>query len=157
MAVRRHRFQNRTLPLASILVLAVLAAVVLLRGQGHAYRGDLSETTVSATEGEDPTGGESDSAGASSSAETSQYLPGVDLEGGARSVLQGYMDSKDCALARHGYLDLGGRVWSCVVQGDGWSEVCLVVEREGGCSVRRVRFDGRAWCAELGVMGVERK
>ena len=42
------------LPLASILVLAVLAAVVLLRGQGHAYRGDLSETTVSATEGEDP-------------------------------------------------------------------------------------------------------
>lgn len=65
------------------------------------------------------------------------------LEEEGSRVLEGYRARGDCVLAQAGYLDLAGRVWGCVVQGDGWAEVCLVEEGNDGdgCSVSVVRMD----------------
>ena len=65
------------------------------------------------------------------------------LEEEGSRVLERYRARGDCVLAQAGYLDLTGRVWGCVVQGDGWVEVCLVEEGDdgGGCSVSVVRMD----------------
>ncbi len=43
----------------------------------------------------------------------------------------------DCVLARSGYLDLFGRTWGCVLQGNGWVEICLVsgTGADEGCVV----------------------
>ena len=67
----------------------------------------------------------------------------LSLEEEGSRVLERYRARGDCVLAQAGYLDLTGRVWGCVVQGDGWVEVCLVEEGDdgGGCSVSVVRMD----------------
>ena len=65
------------------------------------------------------------------------------LEEEGSRVLERYRSRGDCVLAQAGYLDLTGRVWGCVVQGDGWAEVCLVEDGHdgNGCSVSVVRMD----------------
>ena len=47
----------------------------------------------------------------------------------ATRLLCTYRDTGECVLASSGYLDLLGSVWGCVVEGDGWVEVCLVCEQ----------------------------
>ena len=69
----------------------------------------------------------------------------------ASSILESYRARGDCVLESWGYLDLSGRVWSCVVYGGSWADVCYVEEdaSTGGCEVRVVRFDAeeieRSW------------
>ena len=60
-------------------------------------------------------------------------------------LLTSYRDEGDCALAHADYLDLLGRVWCCVVVGDGWSEVCTVWGSAGGdkCEVSVLHLDGQ--------------
>lgn len=66
------------------------------------------------------------------------------VEAVAEGVLEAYQEDGDCALAYAGYLDLMGSVWSCVVVGDGWSEICLVSEGGDGDApqVRVIRIEG---------------
>lgn len=66
------------------------------------------------------------------------------LEERAQEVLESYKAGDDCVLAFAGYLDLMGAVWSCVVVGDGWSEISLVSEGDEGDapSVHVVRIEG---------------
>ena len=52
----------------------------------------------------------------------------------AGRVLDEYAAGGDCVVARSGWLDLLGRTWGCVIQGEGWVDVCVVGEREGGGS-----------------------
>ena len=54
-------------------------------------------------------------------------------------------DRGDCVLASSGYLDLFGSVWGCVVEGDGWADVCLVVQADEGrvCQVSVTHLDAR--------------
>lgn len=61
----------------------------------------------------------------------------------ATRLLASYRDAGDCVLADAGYLDLLGLVWGCVVQGDGWVDVCAVFEGQDAstCVVRVLRFD----------------
>lgn len=57
-------------------------------------------------------------------------------QGGAReaasTLLRSYRDQGDCTLAQQGYLDLLGRVWGCVIQGDGWTDLCVISEATDG-------------------------
>lgn len=61
-----------------------------------------------------------------------------DIEHVARDILTSYRDEGDCVLAQSGYLDLFGTVWSCVVYGGSWADVCVVDEMEDGkhCQLR---------------------
>ena len=66
------------------------------------------------------------------------------LEEEAACVLERRRQEGNCVVARSGYLDLSGRVWGCVLQGDGWSEVIVVLEGDGdGCDVLSCRLDAR--------------
>lgn len=70
----------------------------------------------------------------------------------AAELLAEYECLGKCALVRAGYLDLLGEVWCCVVQGDGWVDVCEVRPAEGGGSlVTRRRLDSREWAERCPV------
>ena len=61
----------------------------------------------------------------------------------ATRLLRAYRDAGGCVLARSGYLDLAGSVWGCVVQGNGWTDVCVVcaTAEEGVSELRVMRLD----------------
>ena len=61
----------------------------------------------------------------------------------ATSVLSSYRDQGDCVLASTGYLDLYGSVWSCVVRGSRWADVCIVSagEDDSVCQVIVMRMN----------------
>lgn len=62
----------------------------------------------------------------------------------AGELLGRYREGGGCVLVSAGYADLLGRVWVCVVQGDGWVDVCEVSAAPGGgCreAVTRLRAD----------------
>ena len=66
------------------------------------------------------------------------------LEEEVARVLGRRRQEGNCVVARSGYLDLSGRVWGCVLQGDGWSDVVVVLEGDGdGCNVLSCRMDAR--------------
>lgn len=73
-----------------------------------------------------------------------------EVEQVAARLLCAYRDRGDCVLASSGYLDLFGSVWSCVVEGDGWADVCLVVQMDEGqlCQVSVTHLDA----CELGQL-----
>lgn len=66
-----------------------------------------------------------------------------DLGQVATRLLRAYRDAGGCVLARSGYLDLTGSAWGCVVQGDGWTDVCVVcaTAEEGVSELRVMRLD----------------
>lgn len=55
----------------------------------------------------------------------------------AAELLEERREQGGCVLAHAGYLDLLGGTWGCVLQGNGWVELCLVTEGEegAGCDV----------------------
>ena len=65
------------------------------------------------------------------------------LEQVATRLLRSYRDTGSCVLARSGFVDLTGSVWSCVVQGDGWTDVCIVCTTEEAdvCELRVLRLE----------------
>ncbi|OFK23449.1 hypothetical protein HMPREF2826_05055 [Olsenella sp. HMSC062G07] len=72
------------------------------------------------------------------------------LDEEARTLLATYQGRGDCVLAQAGRLDLMGREWGCVVQGEGWVDVCRVSDMPtGGSRVSVVRMGARAWKGEL--------
>lgn len=62
----------------------------------------------------------------------------------ATRALRSYRDARDCVLAGAGYVDLLGHAWVAIVQGDGWVEVCLVVQEQdvASCEVSVLRLEG---------------
>ncbi|GEM_PF-1777419 len=74
----------------------------------------------------------------------------------AADLLRAYRRRRDCLPAQCGYLDLYGEAWGCVIQGDGWVDVCVVRgEQEGQKSVLTVvRMDVAAWAMEVGTADV---
>lgn len=69
----------------------------------------------------------------------------------AERVLDEYAARGDCVVVRSGWLDLLGRTWGCVIQGEGWVDVCVVGEREGGGSeVGVMRMDASGLRGEGG-------
>ena len=72
---------------------------------------------------------------------TSEQVAG-ELVDVATAEIEVYEEQVGVVLARAGYLDLTGDVWSCTVLGPGWVDTCVVSEDEdsGGCTVVRVRM-----------------
>lgn len=75
------------------------------------------------------------------------YTTARDVPEAASDLLERYRDEGDCLLRQAGYLDLLGNVWSCMTEGPGWVDVCVVVRSESGegCAVRVVRLDRKEW------------
>lgn len=79
----------------------------------------------------------------------------VDVPEAGAELLSAYRDRKDCLLVRSGYLDLYGEMWGCVVQGDGWVDVCVLRAEESGagCAATAVRMDAEAWASSAAAEG----
>ena len=72
----------------------------------------------------------------------------------AQTILVDYRQRKDCVLVRAGYVDLVGQAWSCVIQGDGWVDICVVRETdEGGSQVSVSRIENSMWEESLNAEG----
>lgn len=56
------------------------------------------------------------------------------LEDECARLLDEYEGRGDCLVAQSGYLDVTGSTWGCVMQGEGWVEICLVQEQTDGTS-----------------------
>ena len=50
----------------------------------------------------------------------------------ASRILEERAGVADSVVVRSGYLDLSGKVWACVLQGEGYVEVLMVSESPGG-------------------------
>ena len=74
-----------------------------------------------------------------------------DVETASRTILEQYENAGESVVVRSGYLDLYGKTWSCVLQGPGWVDLCVVSERgdqERRSTVQRVRLDAEDWRKE---------
>ena len=73
------------------------------------------------------------------------YSSGLAIREQSEALLANYRERGDCVVARSGWLDLLGKTWGCVIQGEGWVDVCVVQEDEGGGSeVSVMRMDASA-------------
>lgn len=110
-------------PLALSLLMA--SAVVVCAPRDQEAPGDLGDRTGEAADapGAD---GRGLAAGALSAAEETSYESGLSLEGEGERLVEGYRARGDCVVAQAGYLDLAGSVWGCVMQGEGWVDICVV-------------------------------
>lgn len=151
--LERHRIALTACALLALLA-AVVAPHVLPSGGGDSTVPHAEETAPAREDAADPSSADepavpsegSGAADAGPSSATRRVSP-LDMREEARSVLSSYQDERDCVLARAGYVDLMGRVWSCTVQGDGWVDVCVVRSGEegGGSVVTTVRMRGDEW------------
>lgn len=67
----------------------------------------------------------------------------------AQLLMQAYKKRNDCVLVTADYLDLFGRVWGCVVQGDRWVDVCIVSAEGKHSKLKITRMDPGAWKEEM--------
>lgn len=139
LAVRRQA-RRGVAAVAGVLTLAALAGIfgawlgVGEKDGGRALRGEPTAPDEAASEG----------IAAPSDLGFSRRESALPLEEEATRVLGRRRQEGNCVVARSGYLDLSGRVWGCVLQGDGWSEVIVVLEGDGdGCDVLSCRMDAR--------------
>lgn len=139
LAVRRRARRGVT-AVAGALVLAALAGVF------GAWLGVGEKDGGRALQGEPTTSDEAASEGIAVPSDLgfSRRESSLPLEEEVAWVLERRRQEGNCMVARSGYLDLSGRVWGCVLQGDGWSEVIVVLEGDGdGCDVLSCRMDAR--------------
>ena len=141
--MERHRKRHQ-LPLAIVLVsvgvlVCTLAVARCARSKG---RGEHQEASASA--------GRDGAPGTWATAPAWAIPSGMEVrtsrlsvsEEGAR-MLDLYEQRGDCILASWGYLDMLGNVWSCVVDGGSWSDVCILkaLPDSGGCEVRVMHIE----------------
>ena len=123
---------------------AALSLAALVVGSGDAGPdGDVSAGAVAPVGGgEDPDAGAASGTPGGSGGEGGRTDEG-DVAEAAADLLEERRSRGDCVLVRSGYLDLLGGTWGCVLQGNGWVEVCLVSEGDGGegCDVVTWRMD----------------
>ncbi len=133
--------RKRAWPLAVVLVALAVMAVLVAWGLGASEVTESSDETVPseyAAEDGATLEGELDLVlGIASASQATRYESERSLVDEARSVLEDREGRGDCVVAKSGYLDLAGRTWGCVLQGDGWAEVLVVSEDEesSGCEV----------------------
>lgn len=72
--------------------------------------------------------------------ETSEELPDA-----AAELVSRYEEANDCLVRSAGYLDMFGNVWSCLMEGPGWVDLCLVSQGEDACVVRVTRMEAKEW------------
>lgn len=73
----------------------------------------------------------------------------------AANLVHEYEQRGNCVLVRSGYLDLSGKVWSMVVEGSGWVDVCIVQRADDGtCETKVMHMDAAEWAASLDGLGL---
>jgi len=104
---------------------------------------DFPDQSRSAPQGE----GAGHKAGALSEDKITKKTVRVGVAAEAAEVLFSYKREGSCVLVRSGYLDFVGEVWSCIVQGDGWVDLCVVRGIEDGAAseLTQVRMDVSLW------------
>ena len=142
----RRRARLRPLPALILVACIVLCLLAAIRGSQVRRQGALGQSVapqgVDASEsagdgaltgiGESDRGEEAGGEGKGLQGNAQGLRTTVErggVEQVATRLLCAYRDTGGCVLASSGYLDLFGSVWSCVVEGDGWVEVCLVCEQ----------------------------
>lgn len=80
-----------------------------------------------------------------SGAEVTSYETQEDLTHTATDVVCRYRDEETCVVRSAGYLGLLGNTWSCVMEGPGWVDLCVVLQGEHGCVVKTARLEASAW------------
>ena len=78
-----------------------------------------------------------------------QQTSGLPMAQEAQLLMQAYKKRNDCVLVTADYLDLFGRVWGCVVQGDRWVDVCIVSAEGKHSKLKITRMDPDAWKEEM--------
>ncbi len=146
---------------AGACALAVCAVVLSGRG-GSGSLPPAGEVEAGEANGSTGIGGESGAQQVSLSGGAERDAADVSLEGDSAAVPEAaaelvceYERRGDCVLVRSGYLDLSGRVWSMVVEGSGWVDVCIVQGADNGASETKVmHMDVAEWEASLDELGL---
>ena len=160
LAVRKRR----AVLVAAVVACALAACVVVLSGRGQTG-GPLPATRTGATGEErlgtspgEAIGGELVSLSgdaAASEADIGLAAAANGVQEAATELVCQYEQRGDCVLVRSGYLDLSGRVWSMVVEGSGWVDVCIVQSAGSGTSETKVmHMDAAEWGESLGELGL---
>ncbi len=132
------------------LVLLLLVAIIAVRAGGGLLPqgGSAALEETEATDGRpvQEEGGQDEGKRVSGEREWKSDLA---LQDEGICILESYKSAGQ-RLVRSGYLDLLGNVWGCVVQGDGWVEICIIrAQEDGGCNVRVTRMVASEWEREL--------
>ena len=139
---RDHRGHQLAVALAAALCLSLLTvATIIGQGSFEDSSSGAGASDASAQSGEKFSASDSDGADLLDSAfdlvgldsETpARSWEAASLEEGASQLLGEYAQDSACVLVQSGYLDLQGRVWGCVVTGEGWADVCIVKQADTG-------------------------
>ena len=145
-----------------VVVCAVIAGVVANRWEAPVGADNVASSDAAL--GANSSGGAADSGGqmglSAGNAETGGEDSGeasgtTTVPEMAANLVREYEQRGDCVLVRSGYLDLSGRVWSMVVEGSGWVEVCIVQRADdGACETKVMHMDAAEWAASLGELGL---
>lgn len=157
LAVRREGLRHRAMVGVAALVLLALGVGFVgwmdARGPADGAAPDEASTLdVGSLLVEAPVGAEVrdlvDAMGAGSAQEPA-HVSELPVAEEADRLLGDYAGRKDCIVAQSGWLDLLGRTWGCVIQGEGWVDLCVVSEREaGGSEVGVMRMDASGLSGE---------
>lgn len=139
--------RGRVWPRAAALAGLVLAVALVGWGAGALAPAESSdgEDVLEQGQGEDsePSDELDLALGVAAGSEATRYESELALVDETERVLEERKGRGDCVVSKAGYLDLAGRTWGCVLQGDGWAEVLVVSEDEEGtgCEVVSWRMD----------------
>jgi len=86
-----------------------------------------------------------------SGAEVASYETQEDLVDTATDVVCRYRDEETCVVRSAGYLGLLGNTWSCIMEGPGWVDLCVVQQKEHGCVVKTARLEANTWKEMYGM------
>lgn len=128
-----------------VVVLALVARVTLMRPGAEGEAGIASQSSNSDGKPATPAPGDVDDPQRTGSWKSERTLGQQ-----AQKLLADYRDEGRCVLTQAGYIDLAGRVWSCVVTGDGWVDLCVVrANEDGGSDVSVQRMEASSWEEEV--------
>lgn len=78
-------------------------------------------------------------------ARVTSYQTSEELPETASELVLRYRDQRDCMVRSAGYIDMLGNAWSCLMEGPGWVDLCVVLQGDEGCSVQVIRMEVKDW------------
>lgn len=146
MSQRGHGRHARLRVWAAWAGMLVAVVLLILGAMGTFVRPDAEVGTASDPPSSDSDGERPTIRDADLLPRTGSWKSGQALEEQAQRLLVDYRDEGRCVLTQAGYIDLAGRVWSCMVTGDGWVDLCVVrANEDGGSDVSVQRMEASSW------------
>ncbi|MBO7674072.1 MAG: hypothetical protein J6S63_03580 [Atopobiaceae bacterium] len=133
---------SRTVPLVITLLLSVALVVACcwVLGGDQADDAPEEEQSFESLDDELPFMGYEEQQVGGTEAATTTYRTDDDLPTVATDVMDRYRYGEACLVRGSGYLGLLARTWSCVIEGPGWVDLCVVQQEDKGCTVRVTRI-----------------